>query len=746
MRKRFISLILAIMFLLTFIPVTSAAEAPSNLYKSAAAGTDCSFIIKSDGSLWAWGGNTYGQLGDGTNEDRYIKKEIMINTAQVSAGLSHILAVTNDGILWSWGENDQGKLGDGTTTVYDKDRINTLIDGNKNTPTNIMENVVSACAGYFHSLAIKSDGSLWAWGDNIYGQLGDGTSGSKADKFSPVKIMSGAVSVSAGKYHSLAIKSDGSLWAWGDNTYSQLGNSSLGKGVSAPALLKSMDGVTAVASGMYHCLALKKDGSVWAWGDNTYGQLGDGTNQKRSEPVKIMDGVMSIAAGPNSGFAIKKDGSLWLWGQNYYGQFGDGTGYSKISSRSSPVKVTENVVSVSSGGSHCFAIKQNGSLWAWGDNSNGQVGDGTFETKSSPVRLSETPLKGTDAARYESNLKIYDSKWTDSNTLAYYKMPSKNVQSGDKDIAALAQSIIKDKTSDYDKVRAVYDWVVNNIFYDYDLYGKLMGSKPDYTDGKTDAAGTLKNKRSVCEGYSNLTAALLRAINIPAKIVIGRMNSEQQLHAWNEAFVDDKWVIIDTTYDSNNKYEDGKFYVIKPKKSVYFDISLEMLSKGREYYDYTDYSYINGKVSANRPQEVKTKEVTPANLNLTVNGKKTSCGTYIISGNYYIKLCDVAYILNGTPKQFDINSDSNAQRIIIKSNKSYTAGGDELITISSPAKIGTLSALRFFKDDVKVNITSYTIGGSDYIKLSDIGKVMNFNIEPLKKSFRIDTSRGFSFR
>ena len=262
-------------------------------------------------------------------------------------------------------------------------------------------------AGQTYSFAIKADESLWAWGDNSYGNLGIGTYtqrdamwGIVEDKntFSPVKIMDDAAAVSAGFWHSLAIKTDGSLWAWGLNQYGYVGD---GTTTMRNTPVKVMDNVISLAAGKDHSLAVKADGSVWAWGSNRYGQIGDGTtttyesevkygagavikeNNDRLEPVKILDNAAYVEAGGEHSFAIKMDGSLWAWGANYYGQLGDGTN----TTRSLPVKIMDDVVSVTAGEHHSLAVKKDGSVWAWGWNWGGEVGDGTKENRNTPVRI-----------------------------------------------------------------------------------------------------------------------------------------------------------------------------------------------------------------------------------------------------------------------------------------------------------------------------------------------------------------------
>ncbi len=340
-------------------------------------GTDHCFVIKSDGTLWGWGNNQNGQLGDGTTTERHSPVKIMDGVRSVSAGTHHSIAIKDDGSLWAWGYNELGQLGDATTTE-------------RHSPVKIMDGVKSVSAGGSYSIVIKDDGSLWSWGDNYWGQLGDGTTTSR---YSPVKIMDGVRSVSAGCSHCIVIKDDGSLWAWGDNGSCQLGDGTT-TGKNSP--VKIMDGVRSVSAGMHHSIAIKEDGSLWGWGANYYGQLGDGTTTSRHSPVKIMDGVRSVSAVYRKSFAIKEDGSLWSWGDNYWGQLGDGT----TTDRHSPVKIMDGVKALPLGGapevSYSIAIKDDGSLWSWGHNYCGQLGDGTTTDKHSPVKIIDG-LKSPDS-------------------------------------------------------------------------------------------------------------------------------------------------------------------------------------------------------------------------------------------------------------------------------------------------------------------------------------------------------------
>ena len=315
-----------------------------------------------------------------------------LKVEQVSLGEYHSGAITEDGSLWMWGWNINGQLGDGTTEE-------------KHAPVKVMENVKMISLGEYHSGAIKEDGSLWMWGSNDAGQLGDGTT---EEKLTPVKVMENVKSVGLGDFYSGAIKEDGSLWTWGDNGYGQLGD---GTNESKDIPVKIMENVKNVSFSDVHSGAIKEDGSLWMWGDNGYGQLGDGTNgtyaARKHSPVKVMENVKEISLGNAHSGAIKEDGSLWTWGWNYWGQLGDGTNEDK----NTPVKIMENVKNVNLGVACSGAITEDGNLWMWGANDKGQLGDGTNEDKNTPVKFMEN-IKSVNLGAHDSGvIKEDGSLW-----------------------------------------------------------------------------------------------------------------------------------------------------------------------------------------------------------------------------------------------------------------------------------------------------------------------------------------------
>jgi alpha-tubulin suppressor-like RCC1 family protein len=360
--------------------LTSGAQPVTNI----AAGAWHSLFLKSDGSLWAMGDNTPGQLGDGTSDSGNYstnRPELIVtsNVNAIAGGYGHSLFLKSNGSLWAMGHNYYGQLGDGT-------------NNNTNRPEQIVaSNVTAIAAGEYHSLFLKSDGSLWAMGFNYYGQLGDGRAGSDIETNRPEQIVaSNVTAIAAGYLHSLFLKRDGSLWGMGGNDYGALGDGTT-TSVNRPELIVATN-ITAVSAGGGFSLFLKSDGSLWAMGWNLYGQLGDGTtNLVANRPEQIVaSNVTAIAAGGAHSLFLKSDGSLWVMGWNNHGQLGDGNYdniYPYIETNCPELIVASNVTAIAAGNQHSLFLKSDGSLWGVGFNRFGQLGDGTTNDVSRPEQI-----------------------------------------------------------------------------------------------------------------------------------------------------------------------------------------------------------------------------------------------------------------------------------------------------------------------------------------------------------------------
>ncbi|MDW8273263.1 MAG: T9SS type A sorting domain-containing protein [Chitinophagales bacterium] len=281
-----------------------------------------SMALKADGTVWAWGSNIYGGLGNGlkgTENNTNTPGQVLLlsNVKAISCGGWHSVALKNDGTVWAWGWNKEGQLGDGT---FNDKTIPSQVPG--------LNNVIAIAAGTYHTLALKSDSTVWAWGDNKNGQIGNDTSGNDVNVPVQVKNLSGVVAIYAGRFFSLAVKADGTVWTWGEDLYGQLGNGATTDSdipIQVPGLKLALPPI--VCTGAFHCMAVKSDNTVVSWGRNTYGNLGDNTTNNRSTPGPVpgLSDVAGLAAGTNFTLIYKKDGSFWGCGRNASGQLGDGT-------------------------------------------------------------------------------------------------------------------------------------------------------------------------------------------------------------------------------------------------------------------------------------------------------------------------------------------------------------------------------------------------------------------------------------
>ena len=292
----------------------------------------------------------------------------------IGSGTQHTVALRNDGTLIAWGYNGNGELGDGTTVSR----------GNP-APVPGFDGVATLAVGAGVNLAIREDGSLWSWGNSSSGQLGvEGSDDRLVPQ--PVPGLGPVTAVAVGGNHSAALTVDGSVWTWGSNGTGALGDGSTTTRMT-PVRAGDLSGMVALAAGGSFTVALNGDGTLWAWGRNQTGQLGDGSFTDRLSPVPIpgLSGVVAIGSGSFHTIALKNDGTVWGWGSNYLGQVGTGPKVPIVT----PVQIPtlSEVVAIAVGSHHTMVLKADGTVWAWGANSHGQLGDGTNADRSAPVQV-----------------------------------------------------------------------------------------------------------------------------------------------------------------------------------------------------------------------------------------------------------------------------------------------------------------------------------------------------------------------
>jgi alpha-tubulin suppressor-like RCC1 family protein len=336
-----------------------------------------SLAITSDGRLSTFGQSTSGQLGRTVDAAHPARVPGQVGAdpewVAVASGAFHTLALKTDGSLWSWGDNSRGQLGLGDRS-------------NRAAPTRIgvATDWAAVDCGGLHSVALKRDGTLWTWGYDGYGQLGLGDTN---DRSTPTLVGSTAdwAAVDSGGGHVLAVKLDGTLWSWGLNESGQLGRGGDGR---SPARVGGDGGWRIAVGGSDHSVAIRQDGTLWSWGSNAAGQLG--RSGATGTPAQVGSGAdWTQLACSHHTLALKSNGTLWSWGDNGSGQLGR----SGATDTPAQVGAAADWAAVGGGRYHSLAVRRDGSLWSWGDNEDGQLGDGT--TKNSVTLLNVMSLDGT---------------------------------------------------------------------------------------------------------------------------------------------------------------------------------------------------------------------------------------------------------------------------------------------------------------------------------------------------------------
>lgn len=358
--------------------------------------------IKDDNTIWTWGLLDGGYI-NGVVEPVQIGNDS--NWLKLSVGDSHYLAIKSDGTLWAWGNNYFGQLG---IPYNPNDNLSLPIQvGTDN-------DWIDISAASTHSCAIKSNGTLWTWGYNDYGQLGNGT-WSENHLPTQVGVDTDWRDVESKYRTTIAIKTNNTIWGWGKNNLSQLGNGN-NVTVNSPIQIgNNSSDWKIVRTSNNHCIALKNDNTLWAWGNNSYGELGNGTNINLNFPTQIGNGDdwRDLSVGASFSLALKADHTLWSWGDNSRGQLGDGTQINKnIPTQITSLNDCDKIVNYPYYTS--FVIKQDKTLWGWGSNVNGQLLIGNiygltteFQNILNPMLNTCSVLINSENIAYENEIKIY---------------------------------------------------------------------------------------------------------------------------------------------------------------------------------------------------------------------------------------------------------------------------------------------------------------------------------------------------
>lgn len=342
-----------------------------------------SVFLDQTGQVWTWGDNRFGQLGNGTTTAHTTPEKIsgLPPVAAVAVGGGHTLALTPDGQVWGWGGNFDNTLGVSTETTIQTEPV--LISG--------LDHITAIATGDGHGVALRSDGTVWTWGINTDGQTGLPQDGNHPFP-EQVPNMDSVISIAAGDSHTLLLREDRTVWASGFNANGQLGDTTI-RSRSEFSQVKNLQNVVALDAGETFSMAADAYGDVWLWGDNRLGQIGLDPAMTESvlTPTRVSlpqtgEPFFVIAAGGSHALALNETGNVYSWGYNYFGQLGYQTDQS-VSAVPYMVPLSQDVVGISASDNHNLALSLDGTLWAWGDNQFGQLGDGTTEQRVTPVKI-----------------------------------------------------------------------------------------------------------------------------------------------------------------------------------------------------------------------------------------------------------------------------------------------------------------------------------------------------------------------
>ena len=427
-----VSLVLGLLIGLT----ASGVEASGRTATAISSGYNHTCALRSDATVWCWGSDYSGQLGDGTRGDVNLQRLLPVQVHKgtgrltgvkaIAAGWDHTCALRTDATVWCWGSDIYGQLGDGGQGNADRLRLKPV---QVHLGSGRLSSVKAITTGQYHSCALRTDGTVWCWGYGHFGQLGDGSRGNPGSspvglRLLPVHVRVGSATlghvkaISAGGAHTCARLAAATVWCWGADLRGQLGDGNGGDtshdqlravqvvGESAAALA----GVRLVGAGSGHTCAVLTSGTARCWGYDNEGQVGDGTygdaSSDRLTPVAVVDetgsaklgNIKNISAGGSHTCALlpitsPEGNSVWCWGLAHFGQLGDGTTGDGFYDRLLPVEVLSGsaaltgVSAISAGWWHSCALRTDGRVWCWGDDTHGQLGDGTTGTAGDHARL-----------------------------------------------------------------------------------------------------------------------------------------------------------------------------------------------------------------------------------------------------------------------------------------------------------------------------------------------------------------------
>ena len=376
-------------------PAVRAGSRPPASIATIASGGFAGYALLTNGQVWAWGDDLEGQIGDGgawNLSTTPVEVPGLSGIVSIAAGANTAYALQSGGAVWAWGDNAQDELG---AAAYSRRQEPQRV--------RVPGGVVAIAAGGWSAYALTRAGTVWAWGDDALGQLG--TAGPLPRGIPDrVRNLSGVIALAAGEGDGYALRRDGTVWAWGDGSLGQLGpqrcrapqfserDDRWCHPVGVPVEIHGLVGVTSIAAGADTAYALRRDGSVWAWGDDSFGALGSYIrHQFADQPTRVrgLAHVVAVAAGSCTAYAVLRDGSVWAWGRGIDGELGDGNATNRV--MPTRVLMRAPVMQVEGGGAMAYSLDRRGRIWSWGSGVYGQLGNGYRVSLDEPARVLKLP-------------------------------------------------------------------------------------------------------------------------------------------------------------------------------------------------------------------------------------------------------------------------------------------------------------------------------------------------------------------
>lgn len=578
-------------------------------------------------------------------------------------------AITSNGDLYCWGFNNLGQVGNGNKNSVSK-------------PFKVLSNVASFTAQNYNVAAVTQNGDLYTWGWNSYGQIGNGQRGESLQQLTPFKVLSNVSFVSMSEDDSFTapsfatsiavITKTGDLYCWGYTGGGQAGNGLSGKDAYQTTPVKVLSNVASVAADNGAVAAITKTGDVYTWGRNTYGQIGNGeigAEAYQTTPFKVaLSNIASIGIDGDSVAALGTNGDLYGWGDGRMGRIGNGSS----DHQTTPVKVLSNVAESLNAGWVSTAITENGDLYCWGSTDMGQVGNGKFgaeDRQTTPARIMENVAKvttnGINTAAITTAGDLYT--WGPNDWAQIGNGTNAMQVTPIKILSNVSSAIIGTNSSAVTKNGDLYCWGENGT-------GEVGNGK-----------GGLKY-----DGYDPIGNSEL--VSVPAK-VLGN---------------------VATSFFNNDA-------------AVALTKSGDLYRWGNNVF--TPTKVFSGVKLPNAAPVVPPVTATPTASKVLVDGTNTSFEAYNINGNNFFKLRDLAKVVNGSEKQFQVGWDAVANAIQLTSKTGYTTVGGELaLSGNKQNRAATATTSKLYVDGKAISLIAYNINGNNYFKLRDIGKTFDFGI------------------